>query len=173
MVVLRRKLRRREVHGFFAKLEPVVIGLEACGAAHYLAREITKRGHRVVLNPPQHVKAYVAQGRKNDAADAEAICEAMSRPKVQKRVVAVKTEDRQAEQMLMGTREGLVHRRTQLMNTIRGYAAEFGLIAAKGLDKIEPLLARIATAESLAQLAQEMFAHYGRELAALQGQMRA
>jgi transposase len=166
-------LRRREVLAFFAKPEPTVIGLEACGAAHYWARELTKLGHEAVLIPPQHVKAYVAQGRKNDAADAEAICEAMSRPKVQKRFVAVKTEDRQAEQMLMGAREGLVRRRTQLTNTIRGYAAEFGLIAAKGLDKIEPLLARIAAAESLPQLAREMFVHYGRELAALQGQMRA
>lgn len=172
MVVLRRKLRRKEVVAFFAKLGPVAIGLEACGASHYWAREIMKLGHEVVLIPPQHVKAYLVQGRKNDAADAEAICEAMSRPRVQKRFVTVKTEERQAEQMLMGTREGLVRRHTQLTNTIRGYAAEFGLTAAKGLDKIEPLLARIATAESLPPLAREMFAHYGRELAALRGQMR-
>ena len=78
-VILRRKLRRREVLAFFSKLEPTWIGLEACGGAHYWARELGKLGHRVVLVPPQYVKPYVERG-KNDAADAEAMCEAMSRP---------------------------------------------------------------------------------------------
>ena len=101
------------------------------------------------------MKPYVARG-KNDAADAEAICEAMSRPR--RRFVPVKTADQQAAQMLVGTRDMLIRRRTQLTNTIRGHAAEFGLIAAKGLDKIEPLLARIVADETLRALAKDMFA---------------
>jgi transposase len=163
--VLRKKLRRREVVAFFAKLDATTIGVEACGAAHYWARELRRLGHRVVLVPPQYVKPYVPRG-KNDAADAEAICEAMSRPAVARRLVPVKTADQQAMQMLIGVREMLVRRRTQLTNTIRGYAAEFGLIAAKGLDKIEPLLARIAAAE-LPVLAQDMFAVLAGELTGL------
>ena len=126
---------------FLRKLEPTKIGLEACGAAHYWARELAALGHEVVLLPPQYVKPYVKRN-KNDAADAEAICEAMSRPTM--RFVPVKTAEQQAALMLAGTRDALIRRRTQLTNTIRGYAAEFGLTAAKGLDKIEPLLARIA-----------------------------
>ena len=139
-VVLRRKLRRNQVLEFFAKLPPTVIGIEACGAAHYWARELRKLGHEVKLMAPQHVKAYVKRN-KNDGRDAEGLCEAMSRPTMQ--FVPVKTEEQQAALMLAGIREQLIARRTQLSNTIRGYAAEFGLItAAKGLDKIEPLLAR-------------------------------
>ena len=164
--VLRKKLRRREVLPFFAKLAATQIGIEACGAAHYWARELQRLGHRVVLAPPQYVKPYVPRG-KNDAADAEAICEAMSRPRMERRFVPVKTAEHQAAQMLIGVREMLIRRRTQLTNTIRGYAAEFGLIAAKGLDKIEPLLARVATADDLPVLAKEMFATLAQELAAL------
>jgi Transposase len=139
--VLRRKLRRRQMLEFFAKLAPVQIGIEACGAAHYWARELMALGHEVRLLPPQYVKPYVQRG-KNDAADASAICEAMSRPRM--RFVPVKTVEQQAALMLVGVRDQLVARRTQVSNMIRGYAAEFGLAAAKGLDKIEPLLARIA-----------------------------
>ena len=105
-------------------------------------------GHEVVLLPPQYVKPYVKRN-KNDAADAEAICEAMSRPTM--RFVPVKTPEQQAALMLAGTRDGLIRRRTQLSNTIRGYAAEFGLTAAKGLDKIEPLLARSRDERGTAQ----------------------
>jgi transposase len=161
-VVLRRKLPRRQVLAFFGKLEAVKIGLEACGAAHYWARELAALGHTVVLLPPQYVKPYVKRG-KSDAADAEAICEAMSRPGM--RFVAVKSAEQQAAQMLLGTRDGLVRRRTQLSNTIRGYGAEFGLIAAKGLSKIEPLLARIAAEETLPELAKRLFAGLGEEYA--------
>jgi transposase len=160
---LRRKLRRKQVLEFFAKLEPTKVGLEACGAAHYWARELRTLGHEVVLVPPQYVKPYVKRN-KNDAADAEAICEAMSRPTM--RFVPVKTAEQQAALMLAGTRDALIRRRTQLSNTIRGYAAEFGLIAAKGLDKIEPLLARVAEA-ALPKLAKELFAAYAREYARL------
>jgi transposase len=166
--VLRKKLRRGQVLEFFAKLEPTKIGLEACGGSHYWARELRALGHEVVLLPPQYVKPYVKRN-KNDAADAEAICEAMSRPTM--RFVPVKTPEQQAALMLAGTRDGLIGRRTQLSNTIRGYAAEFGLTAAKGLDKIEPLLARVAADEKLPKLAKELFAAYGRDYAQLQRQI--
>jgi transposase len=164
--VLRKQLRRRHFVAFFAKLEPTVIGLEACGASHHWARELQKAGHQVVLIPPQYVKPYVGRN-KNDKIDAEAVCEAMSRPKVRERLVPIKSVEQSAAQMLLGVRESLVKRRTQLTNTIRGHAAEFGLVAAKGLDKIEPLLARIAADDGLPALTKEMFAVLGREYAEL------
>jgi len=161
-VVLRKQLRRRQFLVFFAKLEPTLVGLEACGASHHWARELQKLGHQVVLIPPQYVKPYVGRN-KNDKIDAAAVCEAMSRPKVQERFVPIKSVEQSAAQMLLGVRESLVKRRTQLTNTIRGHAAEFGLVAATGLDKIPPLLARIATDDSLPALTKEMFAVLGRE----------
>jgi transposase len=168
--VLRRKLRRHEVLAFFAKQPPTVIGMEACGAGHYWARELRKLGHEVKLIAPQHVKAYVKRN-KNDGRDAEGLCEAMSRPTMQ--FVPVKTEEQQAALMLAGVRQQLMTRRTQLSNAIRGYAAEFGLITAKGLVKVEPLLADIAQDESLPALAREMFAVHGREYARLQVELKA
>jgi len=167
--VLRKKLRRRDVLAFFAKLEPTRIGLEACGGAHYWGRELRALGHEVVLLPPQYVKPYV-QRNKNDAADADAICEAMSRPRM--RFVPVKSAEQEAVQMLMGMRERLVGCRTQLTNAIRGHAAEFGLVAAKGLDKIEPLLARIATDATVPGLAKDLFALQGQEYARLKAEIR-
>lgn len=163
--VLRRKLRRGQVLTFFHKLEPTKVGMEACGGTHYWARELQALGHQVVLLPPQYVKAYVKRN-KNDDADAEAICEAMSRPTM--RFVPVKTTEQQAALMLAGTREALIRRRTQLTNAIRGYAAEFGLTAAKGLSKIEQLLARIAGDATVPQLAKEMFAIHAKEHARLE-----
>ena len=168
--VLRNKLRRRQVVEFFSKLEPTRIGLEACGAAHHWARELTALGHQVVLLPPQYVKPYVQRG-KNDAADASAICEAMSRPRM--RFVPVKTAEQQAALMLMGVRDQLVARRTQLSNMIRGYAAEFGCTAAKGLDKIEPLLARLATEPGVPALAKELLVGLGEEYAELKPKLCA
>jgi len=167
--VLRRKLRRRQMHEFFAKLPPVQIGIEACGAAHYWARELMALGHEVRLLPPQYVKPYVQRG-KNDAADASAICEAMSRPRM--RFVPVKTAEQQAALMLVGVRDQLIARRTQLSNMIRGYAAEFGVAAAKGLDKIEPLLARIAGEPGVPEQAKPLFAVLGEEFAALKSKLR-
>src|SRR6185369_17063881 len=108
---------------FLAKLAPADIGLEACGASHHWARELRKLGHRVKLVPPQHVKPYVARG-KNDKNDAEAICEAMSRPKLRGRLVPIKSVEQSAGQMLLGVRDSLIKRRTQLCNTIRGHASE-------------------------------------------------
>lgn len=157
---LRKKLRRGHVLEFFGRLQPTQIGLEACGAAHHWGRELTALGHEVVLLPPQYVKPYVKRN-KNDAADAEAICEAMSRPTM--RFVPVKTAEQQAALMLEGTRDSLISRRTQLSNMIRGYAAEFGLAAAKGLDKMEPLLAGIESDKTLPALAKELFAMHRKE----------
>jgi transposase len=163
--VLRRKLRRGQMTEFFARLEPTVVGLEACGASHHWARELMKLGHEVRLIAPQHVKPYVKRN-KNDARDAEGGCEAMSRPTMG--FVPVKSADQQAGLMLLGVRECLIRTRTQLTNAIRGHAAEFGLIAARGLDKIEPLLTRIAADESLPALARELFALLGEEYVQLQ-----
>jgi transposase len=168
--VLRKKLRRRQVVDFFRKLEPTRIGLEACGAAHHWARELMALGHEAVLLSPQYVKPYVQRG-KNDAADASAICEAMSRPRM--RFVPVKTAEQQAALMLMGVRDQLVARRTQLSNIIRGYAAEFGVTAARGRDKIEPLLARLASEPGVPALAQELFATLGQEYAELKPKLGA
>ncbi len=167
--VLRKKLRRKELVAFLGRLEPTVIGIEACGGAHHWARVLGELGHSVKLMAPQLVKPYVKRG-KNDAADAEALCEAMSRPGM--RFVAAKSPEQQAALMLSGMRDRLVRNRTQLSNAIRGYAAEFGLIAAKGLDKIDPLLARAVGDESLPELARELFAMHGREYARLQAEIR-
>jgi transposase len=163
-------LRRNQVLAFFAKLPPTVIGMEACGAAHYWARESRKLGHEVKLMAPQHVKAYIKRN-KNDGRDAEGLCEAMSRPTMQ--FVTAKTEEQQAALLLAGVRQQLIARRTQISNAIRGYAAEFGLTAAKGLDKIEPLLAQIAQDESVPALARWLFAMQGREYLHLQVELKA
>jgi len=167
--VLKKKLRRKEMLEFFAKLEPTIVGIEACGGAHHWARVLGEMGHEVRLIAPQHAKRYVKRG-KNDAADAAALCEAMNRPDMQ--FVAAKTAEQQAALMLAGMRDRLVRARTQLSNAIRAYATEFGLIAAKGLDKIEPLLARAGADESLPSLARELFAVHGREYARLQAELK-
>jgi len=160
--VLIRQLRRKQFLAFFAKLEATKVGLEACGASHHWGRELEKLGHKVVLLPPQEAKRYVERN-KNDAADASAICEAMSRPRVQNRFVVVKSAEQSAAQMLLGMRDSLVRRRTQLSNTIRGYAAEFGVVTGKGLVRIEPLLASLAAHSDVPELAKEMFVLLGQE----------
>ncbi|HET6161895.1 MAG TPA: IS110 family transposase [Dongiaceae bacterium] len=168
-LVLRKKVRRKELVGFLAGLESTVIGMEACGGSHYWARVIEGLGHQVRLIAPQLVKPYVKRG-KNDAADAEAVCEAMSRPGM--RFVAAKSAEQQAALMLIGVRDRLVQNRTQLTNAIRGYAAEFGLIAAKGLEKIDLLLARAQADETLPKLTRDLFALQAREYAGLQARLR-
>jgi transposase len=167
--VLRRQLRRHQLLEFFSKLPPTVIGIEACGASHHWARELSKLGHEVKLMAPQHVKAYVKRN-KNDGRDAEGLCEAMSRPTMQ--FVPVKNQEQQAALMLAGVRHQLIARRTQLSNTIRGYAAEFGLTAAKGLGKIEELLVAIAQDQGVPALARELFAFQGRDYARLQTEIK-
>jgi transposase len=167
--VLRKKLRRKEMVAFFKKLAPTVIAIEACGASHHWARLLRSFGHTVKLIPTQLVKPYVKRG-KNDAADAEALCEAMSRPTM--RFVPVKTADQQAALMLVGVRDRLIRNRTQLANTIRGHAAEFGHTAAKGIAHLVPLLERIQADESLPALARELFALQAKEYIQLQAQIK-
>ncbi len=166
--VLRKKLRRKEMVAFFEKLAPTVISIEACGASHHWARLLQSFGHSVKLIPPQLVKPYVKRG-KNDAADAEALCEAMSRPTM--RFVPVKSAEQQASLMLVGLRDRLIRNRTQLTNSIRGYAAEFGITSAKGMAQLAPLLKRIQADDSLPALARELFAIQAKEHAQLQAQI--
>ena len=168
-VVVRRKLHRRQMLEFFSKLEPTLVGLEACGGSHHWARELTALGHEVKLVPAQYVKAYLKRG-KNDARDAEAGCEAMSRPTM--RFVPVKTAEQQAALMLVTVRERLIRSRTQLSNAIRGHAAEFGLVAPTGLAHLAPLLARAASDQGLPELARDLFASLGREWERLGGELK-
>src|ERR1700692_3871280 len=152
--VLRRQLGRSEMEKVFGKLAPTRIGLEACGASHYWARVLRGLGHEVVLMPPQYIKPYVKRG-KNDALDAAAICEAMSRPGM--RFVPVKSAENQAALMLLGVRDLLIKQRTMVINAIRGHAAEFGVIAAKGPVKVAELLQQAHAEEaSVAVLALDM-----------------
>jgi transposase len=166
--VLRKKLRRKEMVAFFEKLAPTVVAIEACGASHHWARLLQSFGHTVKLIAPQLVKPYVKRG-KNDAADAEALCEAVSRPTM--RFVPVKTAEQQAALMLVGVRDRLIRNRTQLANGIRGYAAEFGLTCAKGMAHLVPLLERIQADESLPILARDLFAMQAKEYTQLQAQI--
>src|ERR1700685_2585171 len=129
-VVIRKSLRRAQMHRFFEQLDPCLVGIEACGTSHYWAREITKLGHEVRLMPPAYVKPYVKRG-KTDASDAEAICEAVRRPTM--RYVAIKSPDQQAALALHRPRDMLVRQRTQLVNMIRAVLAEFGIELPKGI----------------------------------------
>jgi len=138
--VLRKKLRRADVIRFFAELSPCLVGMEACATAHHWAREVTKLGHTVKLIPPTYVKPYVRRG-KNDAIDAEAICEAVSRPSM--RFVPVKSREQQAVLMLHRTRALLVRQRTMIINAWRGHLAEFGFVVAKGIGQVPELIAKV------------------------------
>lgn len=140
-VVVRRQLRRGQLLRFFEKLGPCLVGVEACATAHYWAREIAALGHEVRLMPAHYVKAYVKRN-KNDVADAEAICEAVTRPTM--RLVGLKSAEQQSILMLHRTRELLVRQRTMLVNAIRSHMAEFGIVARVGLPQIKELLAVIA-----------------------------
>lgn len=168
--VLLKKLRRGEMKRFFGSLPPTVIGMEVCGGAHHWARVLQELGHEVRLLPPQYVKPYVKRG-KNDAADAAAICEAMSRPGM--RFVAVKTAESQAALMLHGSRDLLIRQRTMLLNAVRGHAAEFGVIGAKGVGRIAELLERIAVSTAVPALAREIFARLAEQIEALDQQLTA
>ena len=135
--VISRKLRRADVLVFFEKLSPCLVGMEACGGAHFWAREITKLGHDVRLIPPSYVKPFVKRG-KTDAADAEAICEAVVRKSM--RFVPIKSADQQAAAMVLKTRELLVRQRTQAINALRGHLSELGIIAGTGTAKAATLI---------------------------------
>lgn len=139
-VVIRQKLTRARLLPFFAKLEPCLVGIEACGASHHWARELIKLGHEARLMPPSYVKPYLKR-QKNDMADAEAICEAVTRPTM--RFVPVKSPEQQGVMVLHRTRLVLTRQRTQLSNAIRGHMAEFGLTAAIGREGLGKLIAVI------------------------------
>src|SRR2546425_263435 len=140
-VVVRRQLRRSQVMAFFEALSPCLIGMEACATAHYWARELTKLGHEVRLMPAKDVKAYVKRN-KNDAADAEAICEAVRRPTM--RFVRIKSAEQQGQLMLHRARDLLMRQRTQLINALRAHLAELGLVAAQGNKGGKELLSIVA-----------------------------
>src|SRR5437867_2002647 len=142
--VVRRQLRRSQVLPFFAKQPVCLVGIEACATAHHWAREIAKFRHEVRLMPARYVKPYVKRN-KNDAADAEAICEAVTRPTM--RFVEVKTEEQQSVLMLHRTRQLFVRQRTTLINAIRAHMAEFGVVAGIGRNGVERLLRLIEGGE--------------------------
>lgn len=132
-VILRKQLRREQMAQFFVQLPACLIGMEACSGAHFWARKLQALGHRVRLMAPQFVKPYV-KSNKNDAADAQAICEAVARPNM--RFVAIKSPEQQAVLSLHRARQGFVRARTAQGNQIRGLLAEFGLIAPQGLSSL-------------------------------------
>ena len=140
-VVVRKQLRRSQVLTFFEALSPCLVGMEACATAHYWARELTKLGHEVRLMPAKDVKAYVKRN-KNDAADAEAICEAVRRPTM--RFVQAKSAEQQGQLMQHRTRDLLMRQRTQLINALRAHMAELGIVAAQGREGIKQLLTIVA-----------------------------
>src|SRR4051794_28806292 len=175
--VLRVNLRRAQMLPFFKKRPRTEIAMEACSSAHHWARKLTALGHDVRLIPPQYVKPFVKRG-KNDRNDAEAICEAAGRPGMA--TVPVKPADRQAEAMIVSVRDLLVRQRTQLINALRGHAAEFGVIAAKGTSQIQALMERVTSDEAhVPAAARQMMAvlagqveQADREIAALDARMR-
>ena len=147
-IVVRKQLRRGQVIQFFESLSPCLVGLEACATSHYWARELAKLGHEVRLMPAKDVKAYIKRN-KNDAADAEAICEAVRRPTM--RFVQVKSAEKQSQLMQHRVRDLLMHQRTQLINAIRSHLAELGIIAPQGREGVKELL-RIIASEQDARL---------------------
>jgi transposase len=159
--VLRRNVRRRDLIRFFERLPPIEVVLEACGGSHHWGRTLTVLGHRVRLIPPQYVKPFVKRS-KNDRNDAEAISEAASRPGMQ--AVPVKSTEVQAAAMLLSVRELLVRQRTQLVNALRGHAAEFGMVAAKGNKGLAELRSEIAADEALPEAAGHALQLLGQEI---------
>lgn len=163
-VIERRQLRRGEVIKFFTGLSPCLVGMEACASAHYWGRELMKLGHEVRLMPPAYVKPYVKRG-KTDAADAEAICEAVTRPTM--RFVAVKTPEQQAVLMLYKTRDLLVRQRTALINALRAHLGEYGIISSKGLGGVAMLVKLVHEAQDVVP------AHARSALHTIAAQLRA
>jgi transposase len=171
-VVLRRQLRRGQVVAFFAKLSPCLVGIEACPGAHNWARILEGIGHQARLMPPQYVKPYVKR-QKNDAADAEAICEAVARPTM--RFVPIKTEDQQAALMLHRTRELLIRQRGMLINSLRAQLAEFGIVFAQGRSGLAELLKLLTdpTATSIPNLARLAMAELVGQLGDLTSRIKS
>jgi transposase len=170
-VVVRKTLRRAQMHRFFEQLEPCLVGIEACGTSHYWAREISKCGHNVRLMPPAYVKPYVKRG-KTDASDAEAICEAVTRPTM--RFVAIKSPEQQAILTLHRTRDLFVKQRTQIVNMIRSLLAEFGIEIRRGIEQALMVARRIAEEElaDIPPLAAKVIAGLSDQVLNLQARLR-
>ena len=168
--VLRKQLKRKDVLSFFANLQPCLIGMEACGGAHYWTRELAKFGHTVRLMAPQFVKAYV-KTNKNDRNDAEAICEAVARPNM--RFVPVKTVEQQAVLSVHRARQGFVKARTAQANQIRGLVAEYGIVIPKGIGHIATRLPEILEdgENGLPGMMRQLLERLGDELKALDKQV--
>lgn len=143
--VLRKRLRRHQVESFFAGLPPCTVGIEACGSAHHWGRLLEAQGHRVRLLPPHRVKAYGVPGKKNDAADAAAICEAAARPYIKD--VPIKSVGQQASLVPLKVRDALVRDRTRCINRLRGHLAEFGLCGPRGIDSFRRLMDKLHEAD--------------------------
>jgi transposase len=166
--VLRRNIRRAGLEAFFTKLPPTVVALEACGGSHHWGRRLAALGHTVRLIPPQYVKPFVRRG-KNDRNDAEAICEAASRPSMPS--VPVKAAEQQAAAIVLSARELLVRQRTQLVNAVRGHAAEFGIVAAKNISHLPALLEAIVAEAAVPEAAKTMLTFLGAQVAQLDEQI--
>jgi transposase len=162
-VTVMKKLRRAEVIKFFQSIPACLVGMEACATAHFWAREISALGHQVRLMPPSYIKAYLRR-QKNDAADAEAICEAVTRPTM--RFVPIKSAERQGVLVLHRTRELLVRQRTMLINAIRGHCAEFGIIAPLGARRADQLVEHVrqSPATELPELARSALLRLAEQL---------
>jgi transposase len=169
-VVLRRQLRRRQVLAFFQKLPPCLVGIEACASSHHWSRELQVLGHTVRLMPPAYMKPYVKR-QKNDATDAEAICEAVTRPNM--RFVPTKMSEQQSCLMLHRARHLFIRQQTAVINSIRAYLAEFGIVAPVGRRGVEQLLEVVAdTADRrLPEVARACLAALGSQLRALKAQI--
>jgi transposase len=169
-VVVRQQLRRSRVLGFFKKLSSCVVGIEACASSHYWSRELQALGHAVRLMPPAYVKPYLKR-QKNDAADAEAICEAVQRPSM--RFVETKTPDQQACLMLHRTRHLFIRQQTAVINSIRAHLAEFGIVAPVGRNGVEQLLDIVADPNDarVPEIARECLEALGHQLQGLKAQI--
>src|SRR5215475_4205182 len=169
-VVVRRQLKRRYVRTFFQKLPPCLIGIEACASSHHWSRELKTLGHTVKLMPPAYVKPYVKR-HKNDAADAEAICEAVTRANM--RFVATKTPEQQSCLTLHRTRHLLMRQQTSVINAIRAHLAEFGIVAPVGRNGVEQLLGVVADTRDrrLPKIARACVAVLGAQLQMLKAQI--
>ena len=166
--VLRRNLRRQEMVPFFARRPPLEVVLEACGGSHHWGRTLAGLGHKVRLIPPQYVKPFVTRG-KNDRNDAEAISEAAARPDM--REVTVKSAEQQAQAMLLSVRELLVRQRTQLVNALRGHAAEFGHVSRRGGAGVATVLADVGEDAALPTPAKDALALLGEEIGRLEAKL--
>src|SRR6202046_1319661 len=163
-VVIRRQLKRRYVLAFFEKLQPCLVGIEACASSHHWSRELQALGHTVRLMPPAYVKPYVKR-QKNDAADAEAICEAVTRTNM--RFVPIKTPEQQSCLMLHRTRHLFIRQQTAVINSIRAHLAEFGIVAPVGRKGVTELLR--VNDKRVPEVARACLAALGAQLLVLKG----